>query len=85
MSDAVTINLDDALITIEKRGRACPRGNKNKVKIPAAASTSTTLVKRHCDHPLGSKNKKSSTAAIVASIALDLGLTQPALGIRIFG
>jgi hypothetical protein len=85
MSDAVTINLDDALIVIEKRGHGFPRGNKNKVMIPAAASASTTPVKCRRDHPLGSKNKKSSAAAIVASAAPDVGLTQPVLQQRSSG
>jgi hypothetical protein len=85
ISDVVTINLDDALILVEKRGRGWPRGSKNKVKIPATTSMSTTLVKHRCGCPLGSKNKKSSDAAIVASATPDVGLAQPVLPQRSFG
>jgi hypothetical protein len=77
--------MDNAPIIIEKHDRDRSRSSKNKVKIRAAASTSTTPVKHHHGHPLGSKNKKSSAAAIIASGALDAGLTQSVLPERSSG
>jgi hypothetical protein len=85
MSDMVMINLDDAPIIIEKRGRGYPRGSKNKVKIPAVASTSTVPVKLYHGRPLGRKNKKSSAAVVVSSAALDLSLELPVLPQRSSG
>jgi hypothetical protein len=73
MSDAVTINLDDAPVVVEKSGCGRPCGSKNKAKIPTMASTSTTLVKRRRGRPLGSKNRKSSTTAVIASAVPDTG------------
>jgi hypothetical protein len=82
MSDAVTINLDDAPIIVEKCGRSRPSGSKNKVKIHAAASTSRVPVKRRHFCPVGSKNKKSSDVVIDASAAPDVGLAQLILSQR---
>jgi hypothetical protein len=65
MGDAAIINLDDAPITIEKRGCGRPRGSKNKSKIIAATSSSTTPTKRRRGRTLGSKNKKSPVAGVV--------------------
>jgi hypothetical protein len=49
---------------MEKRGRGCPRGGKNKPTIPAVASSSSAPAKRHPGRPVGSKNKlKVSSAA----------------------
>jgi hypothetical protein len=79
MSDAITVNLDDAPIIIEKRGRGHPCGSKNKAKILAATSTLTALVKRHRSHPLGNKKKKSFATMVGASAATDLSLAQPVL------
>jgi hypothetical protein len=44
MPDAVTINLDDAPIAVEKRDHGRHHGSKNKAKIPTMASTSTMPV-----------------------------------------
>jgi hypothetical protein len=77
MSDAVTINPDDAPVVNEKHGRGRPLGSKNKAKIPTTTSTLTMLVKRRRDRPLGSKNKKSSTTVVIASAALHAGSAQP--------
>jgi hypothetical protein len=57
MSDAVAIDLFDAPIVVENRGHGRPCRSKNKVKIPAAVSTSSTPVKHRRGRPLGSKNK----------------------------
>jgi hypothetical protein len=76
MSDAVTINLDDAPVVVEKRIHGRPHGSKNKVKISTAASTSTTPVKRRRGCLFGSKNKKSSAMVVVASTAPDFDLAQ---------
>jgi hypothetical protein len=77
MADAGTINLDDALVTIEKRCCCRPRGRKNKSKIIDATPSSITPTKRHRGHPLGSKNKKPPTAAASAAVLLDISLAQP--------
>jgi hypothetical protein len=79
MADVVVINLDDALVIIEKRGHICPRGSKNKSKIVAATSSSITMAKRHHGRPLGSKNKKLAGADASASIDPDVSLAQPIL------
>jgi hypothetical protein len=79
MADAGMINLDDAPIIAEKRGRGCPRGSKNKLKTSAATSSTTTPAKRRRGLPLGSRNKKSSTAAADATDLPDVSLAQPVL------
>jgi hypothetical protein len=76
MADVVVINLNDAPVTVEKHGRGCPRGSKNKSKIVASTS-STTLAKRRHGRPLGSNNKKPSTMAAGAAILPDVSLAQP--------
>jgi hypothetical protein len=44
--------------TVEKRGRGCQRGSKNKPKSSlATAASSSTLAKHRPSRPLGSKNK----------------------------
>jgi hypothetical protein len=45
MADVVVINLDDAPIIVEKRGRGRPRGSKNKSKIIIATSSSIAPAK----------------------------------------
>jgi hypothetical protein len=42
---------------VEKRGRGCPRGSKNKFSIDALAASSSAVVKRRPGRPAGSKNK----------------------------
>jgi hypothetical protein len=42
---------------MEKRGRGCPRGSKNKASVGAALASSSAPVKRHPSRPAGSKNK----------------------------
>jgi hypothetical protein len=74
MGDAAIINLDDAPITIEKRGCGRPRGSKNKSKIIAATSSSTTPTKRRLGRTLGRKNKKSPVAVAGVVVLLDVSL-----------
>jgi hypothetical protein len=77
MADAAVINLDDTPVIVEKRGRGRPRGSKNKSKIVAATSSSTTPTKHRRGRPLGSKNKKPSIAAAGVAVLPDVGLAQP--------
>jgi hypothetical protein len=50
--------------SVEKRGRGCPRGSKNKPTIPVVAASSSALMKRRPSRPVGSKNNpKVSSAA----------------------
>jgi hypothetical protein len=42
---------------VEKRGRSCPHGSKNKATAAAAIASSSALVKRRPGRPDGSKNK----------------------------
>jgi hypothetical protein len=42
---------------VEKRGRGCPRGSKNKATATAAVASSSAPVKRRPGRPAGSKNK----------------------------
>jgi hypothetical protein len=42
---------------VEKRGRGCPRGSKNKALIDALAASSSAVVKRRPGRSAGSKNK----------------------------
>jgi hypothetical protein len=58
MADVVVINLNDALVIPEKRGRGRPCGSKNKSKIVDVPSSSTTLAKHHRSRPLGSKKQE---------------------------
>jgi hypothetical protein len=78
MADASVINPVGAIV-VEKRGRGCPRGSKNKPNTSTAASSSTTMAKHRLGHPLGSKNKKLSAAMASAADHLDVSLAQPSL------
>jgi hypothetical protein len=42
---------------VEKRGHGRPRGCKNKATATTLVASSSALVKRRPDHPVGSKNK----------------------------
>jgi hypothetical protein len=79
MANATVINLDDVPVTIEKRSRDRPQESKNKSKIGPATLSSTTPAKRHRGRPLGSRNKKSSTATAGTAALLDVSLAQPIL------
>jgi hypothetical protein len=48
---------------VEKRGRGCPRGNKNKTTAAAMGASSSVLVKRRPSRPVGSKNKPKVPSA----------------------
>jgi hypothetical protein len=86
MADAVTNNLDNASVVIEKRGRGRPCGRKNKMKATSMTpSSSIAPGKQHRDRPLDSKNKKPSAAAIGVSTAPDIGVTQPSVPQRSSG
>jgi hypothetical protein len=63
MADTGVINLDATLV--EKRGRGCPQGSKNKAKASAVDPSSLAPIKHCRGRPLGSKNKvkTSSTPA----------------------
>jgi hypothetical protein len=62
MADAGGADLD-AGVQMEKRGRGCPRGSKNKPKDASRVASLSTSVKRHPSHPVGSKNKPKVPAA----------------------
>jgi hypothetical protein len=79
MAHTAVSNLDDTLVTIEKRGRGRPRGSKNKPKIATAPSSSMAPTKRRRGRPLGSKNKTSSAMVADASLDPDIGLAHPIL------
>jgi hypothetical protein len=51
------------------RGRACPRGSKNKTTSAAAGSSLAAPVKRHPGRPPGSKNKPKVTGAALGPSA----------------
>jgi hypothetical protein len=63
MADTDVIDRDTGVL-VEKPGRGCPHGSKNKPKESAmAGSSSSASVKWHTGRPLGSKNKpKLSTS-----------------------
>jgi hypothetical protein len=64
MDDTGVIDLD-AGIVVEKHGRGCPRGSKNKPNVATMAAPSSAPVKRRPSHSLGSENKsKSSTSQV---------------------
>jgi hypothetical protein len=63
MTDAGAINLDTSAL-MEKQGRGCPRGSKNKPKDTSLVASSSASAKRHPGRPLGSKNKPKASAAV---------------------
>jgi hypothetical protein len=64
MADAGVIDLDTGAV-VEKRGRARPRGSRNKPKdISMVASSSVAPMKRRPGRPLGSKNKPTSSSSL---------------------
>jgi hypothetical protein len=70
MADAGGVNLDTGML-MEKRGRSCPRGSKNKPKDASLVASSSASAKRRPGRPLGSKNKpKASAAAAPAPLLL---------------
>jgi hypothetical protein len=69
MVDTRVIDLD-AGVVVEKRGRGCPRGSKNKPKGASMVVSSSAPVKRCPGRPLGSKNKPKPSASI-ANTPLD--------------
>jgi hypothetical protein len=54
---------------MEKRGRGCPRGSKNKIISAAAVASSSALVKRRPGRPAGSKNKPKAPPTAPGSSA----------------
>jgi hypothetical protein len=48
---------------VEKRGRGCPRGSKNKATAATMGASSSVLVKRRPGRPAGSKNKPKMPSA----------------------
>jgi hypothetical protein len=66
MVDAGVINLEDSTV-VEKHGRGCPRGSKNKPKVSVIDASSSTPAKRRRGLPLGSKNKIKKFAAPTAN------------------
>jgi hypothetical protein len=69
IADTGVIDLDTAAV-VEKRGRGCPRGSKNKPKyVSMVALSSSAPMKQRPGRPLGSKNKpKSSTSLANRSV-----------------
>jgi hypothetical protein len=64
MADAGVIDLDTGVV-VEKRGRGCPHGSKNKPKDASmVASSSSAPVKWHPGRPVGSKNKQKPFASL---------------------
>jgi hypothetical protein len=66
--------------TVEKHGRVCPQGSKNKPKstLVVAASLSTRA-KCRPGRPLGSKNKESSRVMMDPADHLDVSVAHPTL------
>jgi hypothetical protein len=62
---------------VEKRGRGCPRGSKNKATVEAVVVLSSTLVKRRPGHPAGSKNKPKVPSAAPGSSAPSTSASPP--------
>jgi hypothetical protein len=77
MADTGVVNLEDGVV-VDKCGRGRPRGSKNKPKASVTEIYSSTLAKRLCGCPLGSKNKvKTSDTPTNINKHLDLSLAQP--------
>jgi hypothetical protein len=68
MADAGGANLD-AGVQMEKRGRGCPRGSKNKPKDPSMVASPSVSMKRRPGRPVGSKNKPKVYAAALGPSA----------------
>jgi hypothetical protein len=63
MADAGGAHLNNGA-QMEKQGRGCPRGSKNKSKDPSTVVSSSVSIKRRPGRRVGSKNKpKVSTTA----------------------
>jgi hypothetical protein len=62
MADAGGANLNTGVL-MEKQGRGCPRGSKNKPKDVSLVASLSASAKRCPGRPLGSKNKPKVTAA----------------------
>jgi hypothetical protein len=62
---------------MEKRGRGCPRGSKNKASVGAALASSSAPVKRHPGHPAGSKNKPKVAPAAPGPSAPSANASSP--------
>jgi hypothetical protein len=63
MADTGASNLDTGVL-MEKQGRGCPRGSKNKPKDASLVASSSASAKRRPGCPLGRKNKPKASAAI---------------------
>jgi hypothetical protein len=66
-------------VLMEKWGRGCPRGSKNKPKDASLVSSSSVSPKRCPSRPVGSKNKpKVSAAAAPGSSTASRNASPPA-------
>jgi hypothetical protein len=64
MVDTGVIDLNTGSV-VEKRGRGCPRGSKNKPKYASMVVLSSSApVKQRPGRPLGSKNKPKPSASL---------------------
>jgi hypothetical protein len=78
MADTGDANLGTGVL-MEKRGRARPRGNKNKPKDASLVALSSASAKRRPGRPVRSKNKpKVSAAATPGSSTAPRNASPPA-------
>jgi hypothetical protein len=62
---------------VEKRGRGCPRGSKNKASVEAVVASSSAPVKRRSGRPAGSKNKPKVPSAALGPSAPSANASTP--------
>jgi hypothetical protein len=77
MADAGGAHLDTG-VQMEKQGRGCPRGSKNKPKDPSTVASSSASVKRRPGRPVGSKNKSKVSVAAPGPSAVLHNASPPA-------